>query len=155
MLSSLQLKGHRLASIEVHADPKGLAQGSVALATQVGWARIHETPGDWRVTLQVRFSSADSKNPAPYHGAVEIVGIFTVDPTWPAARTEELVRVNGASLLYGAVRETLLLLTSRATHGEFLLPTLSFINGAQPATPAKPSRASSRPKTGKPLRKTP
>ena len=84
--------------------------------------------------MRVTFGPADAKNPAPYHGSAEIVGIFTVDPAWSANKSEELARVNGASLLYGAVRETVLTLTSRATHGEFLLPTLSFIESKAPAS---------------------
>ena len=141
MLSPLQLKGHRFTAIEVHAHPKGLAQGSVEVATQLGWVPIEENPGEWRITLRVTFGPADAKNPAPYHGAAEIVGIFTVDPAWPANKSEELARINGASLLYGAVRETLLALTARSTHGEFLLPTLSFLESKAPATPAKPTRS--------------
>ena len=135
MLSPLQLKGHRFTSLELHSHPKGLSQGAVEVSTQLGWARLAESPNDWRVTLRVSFGPADPKTPAPYHGTTEIVGLFTVDPAWPAAKTEELVRVNGASLLYGAIRETLLTLTTRATHGEFLMPTLSFIETKAPATP--------------------
>ena len=145
MLSPLQLKGHRFTSIEVHSHSKGLSQGSVEVSTQLGWVPVEETPGEWRITLRVSFGPADPKNPAPYHGSAEIVGIFTVDPAWPADKTEELARINGASLLYGAIRETFLSLTARSTHGEFLLPTLSFIESKAPATPAKPTR----PKTAK------
>ena len=140
MLSPLQLKGHRFAAIEVHAHPTGLAQGSVEVSTQLGWTPIEENPGEWRITLRVSFGPADPKHPAPYHGSAEIVGLFTVDPSWPAATAEELARVNGASLLYGTVRETLLFLTARSTHGEFLLPTLSFIETKAPTTPPKPTR---------------
>jgi hypothetical protein len=39
---------------------------------------------------------------------------------------EELIRVTGASMLYGACREMLANLTARSTHGMSTLPSVSF-----------------------------
>jgi preprotein translocase subunit SecB len=127
MLSPLQLKGHRFTSIEVQSHPTAVVDGKVEVTPRFSAVPVPESPGEWHVTLRVDFGPANEKTPSPYEGCVEIVGIFSVDPSWPEEKSEDLVRVNGTSMLYGSIRETILFFTSRSLHGEFLLPTLSFL----------------------------
>ncbi len=135
MLSPLQLKGHRFSTVEVHSHPAAVATGKVEVSTRFSCLPVEETPGEWHVTLRVDFGSAKEGNPPPYHGTVEVVGIFAVDSNWPEDKAAELARVNGTSILYGTIRETILSLTARSIHGEFLLPTLSFLK-TSPREPA-------------------
>jgi preprotein translocase subunit SecB len=142
MLSPLQLKGHRFSALEVKALPHGLTDGRVQVSTRVGWSPHAGHPGEWQLTLHVTFGPADPKSPAPYQGSAEIAGLFSVDPAWPADHAETLVQVNGASILYGATREMILAITARSTHGEFLLPTVSFVE-AESST-KRPTKGSKR-----------
>jgi len=149
MLSPLQLKGHRFTTLEVKSLPQGLSNGRVEVSTRAAWSRHAEHPGEWHVTLHVAFGPADAQSPAPYQGSAEIVGIFTVDPAWPADKTEELVHINGSSILYGAAREMILAVTARSTHGEFLLPTLNFIEPPDQAAPTRKRTPTSAKRTSR------
>jgi preprotein translocase subunit SecB len=56
-------------------------------------------------------------------------GIVRMHLTKPDGQAEErrvLALVNGASLLYGTVREMVSSITSRSAHGPLLLPSLNF-----------------------------
>lgn len=62
----------------------------------------------------------------PYCFSVRAEGVFEIDHDGDLAERKRLVVVNGAGVLYGAVREQLLLTTSRFSHGAMLLPTVDF-----------------------------
>jgi len=57
---------------------------------------------------------------------VTVVGIFTVDETFRHDHLERLIRVNGSSVLYSAMREFVALFTSRGPWGAVKLPTVNF-----------------------------
>jgi preprotein translocase subunit SecB len=59
-------------------------------------------------------------------GADAIVSFHGADSD--PAKVRDLVLVNGASLLYGALREVLLTLTSRFPNGPLMLPSADFRN---------------------------
>lgn len=80
--------------------------------------------GTWLVRLDVQFKPAANTNTAPYFGEIAVVGIFSLDASFPAEKAEEMVYLNGGALLYGMARELLSNLTSRGIHGPILLPTL-------------------------------
>ena len=132
MLSPLQLKGHRFTQLHLEGIPKGIPGGAVEVSTNLGWGRHGSHPREWRVDLKVTFAPAAKQN-GPYRGVAEVVGFFEVLDGWPDEKCEELIAINGASLLYGAIREMILVMSSRSSHGEFLLPTLRF---AFPEAPA-------------------
>ncbi|HRI56303.1 MAG TPA: hypothetical protein PK170_04315 [Anaerolineae bacterium] len=60
-------------------------------------------------------------------------GIFHIDHAGPLDERKRLVVINGASMLFGAIREQLLSLSGRHKFGPFLLPSLNFAN-LTPAT---------------------
>jgi preprotein translocase subunit SecB len=51
-------------------------------------------------------------------------GAFEIHPDYPAEKLEELVRMNGGALLYGAAREMVIMLTSRCKNGPLDLPSV-------------------------------
>jgi preprotein translocase subunit SecB len=63
---------------------------------------------------------------APYKIDMMAVGIFEVAETVDAAIRADLAMVNGASIIYGAIRETVVNLTSRSVAGTSILPTMDF-----------------------------
>ena len=66
----------------------------------------------------------------PYQFEIGYIGIFD-GRELPDAQRENLVMVNGTSMLYGIARETLLGLTTRSEKGAMLLPSVHFAQLAQ------------------------
>jgi preprotein translocase subunit SecB len=55
-----------------------------------------------------------------------MLGVFLVLNGYPEEKIERLVKVNGPSMLYGALREIVKALTSRGPYGAIVLPSPSF-----------------------------
>jgi hypothetical protein len=69
-------------------------------------------------------------------GHLTVLGIFQVHPDFDEEKRFDLVRMNGGSLLLGAVREMVLTVTSRSARGPFELPTFDarmFLKDEPPA----------------------
>ncbi|RYD30993.1 MAG: hypothetical protein EOP86_18865 [Verrucomicrobiaceae bacterium] len=124
-LSPLQLKGHRFTRLHLEGIANGIPSEEAEVETAATWARHKTNPREWRVDLKVTFEPTRTRNLA-YRGAAEIIGYFDVLEDWPEDECEALIAVNGTSLLYGAVREMILTMSARCSHGEFALPVLRF-----------------------------
>lgn len=72
----------------------------------------------------------------PYTVHTEVEGIFELDSAEPQDEQKQIVAVNGASLLVGAIREQILSLTARHQYGPVLIPSLSFRGLQSKTTPA-------------------
>ncbi len=79
----------------------------------------------WQVQVDLR-SNPDFPEPAPYDLHFTAIGLFCVDESFDHDDLERLIRVNGASVLYSAMRELVALFTSRAPWGAVKLPTVNF-----------------------------
>ena len=140
-LSPLQLLEYTFDGVSVvpvdgyKADPAfapGLVffPGKLAMSAETGLALLDEKEkySDFGVKLTLRVGpKVDAE--APYNIQVSVRGIVRMHLTQVDGQTEERrVRalVNGASLLYGAVREMVSTITSRSAHGSLLLPSLNF-----------------------------
>jgi preprotein translocase subunit SecB len=77
------------------------------------------------LALKLSVDRGDNKN-FPYAINLEAVGVFDASAL-PAERQVPLVLVNGASMLYSALREVLLMLTQRCMHGPVMLPSVHFV----------------------------
>ncbi len=86
----------------------------------------------WQITLQIKYQPAASAN-APHSFSLEIVGFFEVASAFPEDKTDQMVRINGASMLYGIAREIVRDLTSRGPHAAMMLPSVSFFEPAKKA----------------------
>jgi preprotein translocase subunit SecB len=95
-----------------------------------------EDPRDFLVTLEIAIDNKEGK-PAPYNVDVGVIGLFNVSPSLPTERRNDLLTVNGASILYGAIREMVLTLTSRFAAGGLTLPGMNFEDDAPSARIAK------------------
>lgn len=140
-LSPLQLLEYTFDGVSVvpvdgyKADPEfapGLVffPGKLAMSADTGLALLDETEkySDFGVKLTLRVGPKEDAQ-APYIIQVSVRGIVRMHLVQPTAQAEERrVRalVNGASLLYGAVREMVTTITSRSVNGPMLLPALSF-----------------------------
>ena len=146
-LSPLQLLEYVLDGVSVvpvegyEADPAfspGLVffPGKLAISADTGLALLDEKEkySDFGVKLTLRVGPKEDAQ-APYNVQVSVQGIVRMHLTQANGQAEERrVRalVNGASLLYGAVREMVSTITSRSAHGPLLLPSLSFADLASP-----------------------
>lgn len=89
-------------------------------------------PEDFLVDLEIAIDNEAGK-PTPYGIDVSVLGVFKVLPSLTKDRREDLVTVNGASILYGAIRELILGITSRFQAGPLTLPGMNFEDHAPSA----------------------
>ena len=104
----------------------------VNIRSKVGIARKpgqENDPRDFLVDLEVEIDNRQGKA-TPYNIEVGVIGVFDVLPSLPRERREDLVAVNGASILYGIIREAVLSLTSRFASGALTLPGVNFEDNA-------------------------
>ena len=107
----------------------------VSITTEVGLAEIdmaHERGQMYLVSLQVLIdNNAETDEPdrkfSPYRINIEAAGIVVLSRgAEKLGSAHDLVTVNGAALLWSAIREQLLTLTSRMPAGPVMLPTVHF-----------------------------
>ena len=119
--------------------------GKLAMSADTGLALLDEQEkySDFGVKLTLRVGPKEDAQ-APYNIQISVRGIVRMHLTRTDGQDEERrarALVNGASLLYGAVREIVSTITSRSAHGPLLLPSLNFsdLAGHKPddVTPAK------------------
>jgi preprotein translocase subunit SecB len=129
-----QSKGENTSQRALGFDFEG-----VGIRANIGTARRHgqdEDPRDFLVNLEIVVDNKEGKT-APYDIDVGVVGVFNVLPSLPKEKREDLVTVNGASILYGVIRELVLLLTSRFSAGALTLPGMNFEDSAPSARTQK------------------
>jgi preprotein translocase subunit SecB len=144
--SPLQLERHFFTKVQIDSNPAGKvgAANQVNCAVEIGQAA--DDPKRYQVTLRLKLLSSP-QNDACYTGEVHAVGLFRVVDGWPPEKLPLLVEANGAALLYGAIRELLLNLTSRGPWPQQALTSVTFVQPKKmpqvaaghelPPTPAK------------------
>lgn len=144
MNSPLRLEDYNV--VEFHLEASGTPPGDSAnVALQHGYQlQPHKTERrKFRLELSVGINR-DAETISAYRGSVRVEGFFEVDPEFPADKAEALSRVNGASILYGFVRDLVRDFTGQSRHGRLTLPTVSFASLANDAS--KPSARPARKK---------
>ena len=74
------------------------------------------------VVFQV-FNEDDEAKICPYILDIEARALFEMHPMDDEAKRDNLARVNGASMIIGAIREQVTLLTSRSLYGPLTIPS--------------------------------
>lgn len=110
--------------------------GKLSISAEVGIDLLAEESkySDYGVSLSLKVGPK-SDELAPYEVHVTVKGLVRMHLVQADGQAEERrVRalVNGVSLLFGAVRELVMTITSRSVHGPFLLPSVSFADLASP-----------------------
>lgn len=82
----------------------------------------------------------DTGKTAPYTFDVLTLGLFEYLGEDEEARMEDLLVVNGLSILYGTTRELITAITARMPHGSVCLPGVSFLDH-RPSLRVKKDRA--------------
>lgn len=86
-----------------------------------------EDPRQFALKFHVALENKKGKI-APYDVDIAVAGIFSIISDLPATDREDFVRVNGSAVLYGAIRDQVLTLTSRSVRGPLMLPTVNFLD---------------------------
>lgn len=149
--SIIQLKRVFFQRFEIEAiePPEGIArinaedfdfEGTtfrVSLDAQQAMIADDVDPNVFFIVLHVAIDQEEQK-PAPYKIDVSALGIIEIAEVVEPEKRRNLALVNGASLVYGAIRELITTVTSRCIPGPFILPTTDFRDHSeflQAATP--------------------
>lgn len=136
MLSPIQTIRHSLRSVEFKAADEETGDAAFQCHISLQHSKLEDL---WHVQLGVAFEGKDDA-PVNYQGSVEYEGLFKIHEDFPEEKRDDLVRMNGGAILYGAVREYIVGMTSRSKHGAMELPTIDarmFL--AKPKSSEKPA----------------
>ena len=134
--SPLQLEHYELAALQISPVDDFVDEGegrypsfdnaNFESVVDFGEAQRGDEASDslWGIKLRLRATPKEGRS-FPYIFDLSIVG-FLNGAKLPDDKRQDLVLVNGTSLLYGALRDEILRLTSRMRHGALLLPTAHF-----------------------------
>jgi len=129
MKPALQLEGYHFDKIRISAnegDFEGPPDHTVHTKIQCGAS--DEDPHRWRIILDIETGvKEEGGSIPPYDIGVQVVGYFSEsleDQTME--ERQDLVVINGGSILFSAAREFLLSVTGRSSRGPYKLPTIRF-----------------------------
>jgi preprotein translocase subunit SecB len=95
----------------------------------IGIQTNHERHENGSYFLFLRFIVDNEKGKqCPYSFDVQVMGRFDYVGPDDDGHAEDLIVVNGLSILYGAVRELCAIITSRMPHGAICLPGANFMD---------------------------
>lgn len=113
-----------------------------------------EDPLTYGVMLRIAIENKRGKI-APYDIDICVVGHFKIRKSIAKENRENIITVNGCSMLYSVVREQVMMITSRSVHGKLILPTVNFqdkINKNEANLQENISGKSDKPKPKKPTK---
>ena len=87
------------------------------------------------VALGIAIDQAEDR-PTPYKLDIAALGLVEVSEKVEKQTRRDLALVNGASLVYGAIRELVTTLTARCIAGPLVLPTADFRDHSEILLPA-------------------
>jgi preprotein translocase subunit SecB len=142
----LAIKEYFITNLSIRANPVQDArpEAQVNVQAKAVSARNNDNKNLWRVSLNVTCTPTPG-NVTPYFIEVEAVGFFEVADSCPPEKVEAMVSNWGPSMLYGAIRELVILVTSRGPTPHVVLPSFSFIKeNAESETRNPPVASTSR-----------
>ena len=152
LVEALEPSGDAVPDATTSFDFEGVAF-RVSLDVNPAPVEGGQNPLNFVVSLAIAIDPEDGK-PAPYMIDILALGLIEVAEQVETQKRRDLALVNGASLVYGAVRELVTTLTGRCIAGPLVLPTADFRDHSEwlPSPPApdadiKPRRRRAR--TGK------
>lgn len=133
----LRLETYFFPKVQIEANPDYSPKDepeeqNVQLSVNVGLLGSEQEPTRFQLTLDIEKISVKVGS-LPYQILLEAVAFISVDPTIKHPDIKRLVQINGASMLYSAARELILMVTGRGPWGSFQLPTVNFL-GAIPVS---------------------
>jgi hypothetical protein len=126
MLSAIQIQQHHFFHVEIASHAKDSAEtDEEQYVIEIACSEPnHNADRDlWNLNLEVRFGPEKDGPPVRYRGRLGVHGIFRIHPDFAPEKRVDLVKMNGGSLLLGAAREMILIITSRSARGPLELAT--------------------------------
>jgi preprotein translocase subunit SecB len=130
-----------VTDLALSANPEFAADRSIETKEGDFDVRVRQQPAPreaddhrWQVTLEIIHQAAQGTN-APYAFRVVMVGFFKAEASVKPEDEERMVRIQGASVLYGMGREIVRAMTGRGPHRPVILPTVSFYEQKPDAVP--------------------
>lgn len=100
-------------------------------------------PRDFLIQLGVTVDNVEGRA-SPYQFDIGAAGYFEMSPKIAMPEREDLAVVNGAGLIYGAMREMVANITARCWPGMLVLPSMNFADHAKHSPPS-PQKAKEKP----------
>jgi preprotein translocase subunit SecB len=123
--SALLLDRYFFVKTLLEAQSKADLKAINSIETSVELSKAEGKPRDYLISLTVRLLPHEESQPC-YLGEFVVMGFFKVHPDYPAEKCDKLVSVNGASILYGVVREMAANLTARGPWPMLTLVAMNF-----------------------------
>ena len=126
MLSAIQILRHAFSRAEILClPPNGAKSGEENYEIRLGLSepKYDEAKDAWNLVLDVRFGPGKDTDEVRYKGHFTVAGSFRIREEFNPDLRVSMVRMNGGSLLLGAVRELVSILTARSTRGPMELVT--------------------------------
>lgn len=122
------IKQYFITNLSVKANPQAQPgiEGQANIDAQATSARNSDNKKLWRVGLDVTCTPVPGSI-IPYFVQVEAVGFFEIEDSVAEENAEALISNLGPSMLYGAIRELVVLVTGRGPNPALVLPTFTFI----------------------------
>lgn len=133
--SPLQLKQIIFSKVSVEAAPEDTEFEAefdfdgVVINTEVMTAireGEEDDPRNFMLALKYEIPNEEGKQ-APYSIFLEAHGWFELAPIYDIDKRKDMVTVNGASMIVGAMREMVSQITGRSANGPMTLPSLRFV----------------------------
>ena len=130
--SPLSLERYAFKRVEITASEKP-DQGAVnVLNIKLSCARNQADPNRFLIGLDLKILADAASGKVPtYTGELSIEGYFRIAAEVPEDRKQEIVVVNGAGMLFGAMREMVNNITARGPWPSLMLTTMSFVQMAR------------------------
>jgi len=133
--SQVQLKHYHLTRVEIEplrvpdstADALYPDFGDCTFSSKVGINVAQSDPNLFRLSLDLEGAPEDKKH-FPYRFLISAEGLFVLANDVAAQHQKDIVLVNGAAILYSALRDILLGITLRMPNGPIMLPTVNFLD---------------------------
>jgi len=147
----LQLDDFGLTDLRVHWEAPQGETGEVTSRFDVGYTCKHFTadPRKYKLTLTVKDRRSSAAGSQIANLEATIVGFFTFPPETEVADREKRIRINGLTMLYGALRGTLAAVCGVfPPDSRYVLPTVNMLDVIK-AVEAKHADQASRLRTGR------
>lgn len=126
----------QVEAIREYVPGEARTEQDVELGVNVGLVGNEQEPTRFQLMLNIEKISAKN-GLLPYQISLEAVAIISVDPEYKHPDLKRLVQINGASMLYSAARELVLMVTGRGPWGSLQLPTINFHGAIPPSSAAR------------------
>ena len=146
----IQLTEYFITELHISANPKFDPKQEAPIRIKDYQVMVEalsnpEDHRDWKLILELQLQPPAEAN-IPYRLSAQMVGSAIIHPKYPKDRVERLVRTNGSSMLFGAMREVIRDSTARGPYSAVVIPSTSFYEPEEDSQGSPPSKPSSEPR---------